>query len=84
MRPVLFAMLGLAAAVAAGPAAAAVAFARADANHDGVVTFEEAKRVMPRLARVHYDKCDPNRDGAIDQREYPLLDNFYWMIYKQE
>ena len=28
---------------------------------------------MERLARVHFDKCDPDRDGLIDRDEYPLL-----------
>jgi hypothetical protein len=66
----------------AGEAAAAVAFSRADANHDGYVTYSEALRVMPRLAPVHFRKCDPSGDGRIDKGEYPLLDNFYWTVYK--
>jgi hypothetical protein len=63
-------------------AGATVAFSRADANHDGFVTYEEAVRVFPKLARVHFAKCDPDGNGRIDQLEYPLLDNFYWVIYK--
>ena len=38
----------LALAASAG-AAGAVSFSQADLNHDGVVTYEEAKRVFPRL-----------------------------------
>jgi hypothetical protein len=37
--------------------------------------------VFPRLAEVHFHKCDPNGDGIITQTEYPLLNNFYWQIY---
>ena len=37
--------------------------------------------MIPRLAEVHFRKCDPNGDGLIDQGEFPLLANFYWMIY---
>jgi hypothetical protein len=66
----------------AGAAGAAVAFSRADANHDGYVTYAEAKRVMPKLAPVHFRKCDPDGDGLIAQDEYPLLDNFYWTVYQ--
>ena len=55
--------------MAAGP----LAFPAVDTNHDGFVTWEEAHRKMQRLARVHFDKCDPNGDGLIDRGEYPLL-----------
>jgi hypothetical protein len=71
------------AALAAGPAAAAgaLAFPAVDTNRDGFVTWEEAHRKMQRLAHVHFEKCDPNGDGRIDQKEYPLLSSFYWMNY---
>ena len=36
---------------------------------------------MQRLSKIHFEKCDPNRDGLIDRGEYPLLANFYWMNY---
>ena len=71
----------LAAAGLCGAAQANVPFPRADANDDGYVTYPEALRVMPRLAEVHFRKCDPDGDGRIDAREYPLLDNFYWLNY---
>ena len=45
------------------------------------MTYPEAVRVMPRLAEVHFRKCDPDGDGRIDAREYPLLDNFYWLNF---
>ena len=71
------------AALAASPAVAAgsLAFPAVDTDRDGFVTWEEAHRKMRRLARVHFDKCDPNGDGLIDRGEYPLLANFYWMNY---
>lgn len=68
---------------AAGPAAAKVPFSRADQNKDGVVTYEEASRVMTRLKQIQYDKCDANGDGVIDKGEYPLLDGFYGYIVDQ-
>lgn len=67
----------------AGPAAAKVPFPRADQNKDGVVTFEEASRVMPRLKQIQYGKADSNGDGVIDKGEYPLLDGFYGYIVNQ-
>jgi EF hand domain-containing protein len=66
----------------AGPAAA-TAFAQADINKDGVVEYWEAKRVFPRLAEVHFRKCDPNGDGVIEKNEFPLLNNFYQIMYVQ-
>ncbi|HVH01685.1 MAG TPA: hypothetical protein VM891_01800 [Amaricoccus sp.] len=67
----------------AGPAAVAgpLAFPAVDTDRDGLVTWEEAHRAMPRLAKVHFDKCDPGGDGLIDRGEYPLLQTFYWMNY---
>jgi hypothetical protein len=63
--------------------ARAVSFSQADPNGDGVVTYVEAKRVFPRLAEVHFRKCDPSGDGVIDRGEFPLLGNFYWIVYLQ-
>ena len=72
----------LAFAASAGAAQALVPFSRADINHDGFVTWEEAARVFPRLQPVQFRKNDPNGDGVIAKREYPLLDQFYWTTYK--
>jgi hypothetical protein len=71
------------AALAAAPATAAgpLAFPSVDIDRDGFVVWQEAHRKMPRLARVHFEKCDPDGDGLIDRGEYPLLANFYWMNY---
>jgi len=78
MRMPLAAVLLAASAGAAG----AVSFPQADLNHDGVVTYAEARRVFPRLMRVQFDKNDPNGDGMIEPDEFPLLANFYWMIWQ--
>ncbi len=63
--------------------ALAVPFSRADANGDGVVTWPEAQKVFPRLKKIHFDKCDPGGDGLLDQGEFTLLNNFYWINYVQ-
>jgi hypothetical protein len=44
-------------------------FARLDANHDGVVTREEATAAA--LAR--FDRADTNHDGKIDQSEIAAM-----------
>ena len=62
------------------PAAAKVPISRADRNHDGIVTYEEACRVVPQLMEVQYLKADSNVDGVIDRGEYPLLDSFYGYV----
>jgi hypothetical protein len=82
MRPILLASIAAALVAATCAPAGAVAFARADANHDGFVTYEEAVRVFPRLAPVHFRKSDPDGDGVIDQGEFPLLNDLYWLMYK--
>jgi len=79
-RPGLAATLAVALVVVAGPAAAKVAFSRADQNRDGIVTYEEAERVMPRLKQIQYSKADSNHDGVIDKGEYPMLDSYYGYI----
>jgi hypothetical protein len=61
--------------------AGAVSFSQADRDRDGLVSYEEAKRVFPRLTRIQFKKNDPNGDGLIDRGEFPLLANFYWMIW---
>lgn len=60
----------------------ATAFPLVDLNHDGVVEYWEARRAYPRLAEVHFRRCDLNRDGVIDRREFPQLDNFYTVMYR--
>ncbi len=70
------------ASVLTASAAGAVSFSRADANGDGVVTYQEAKRVFHGMSEVHYRKADTNGDGVVDQREFPLLNNMYDMLYR--
>jgi hypothetical protein len=65
-------------------AAGAVAFSQADLNHDGFVTYPEAEVVFPQLKHIQFQKCDPNGDGRLDQTEYPLLNNFYWIIEQND
>lgn len=64
----------------AGPAAAKIPISRADKNRDGIVTYEEARRVMPQLKEIQYSKADSDGDGVIDRGEYPLLDSFYGFV----
>jgi hypothetical protein len=33
---------------------------------------------------IQFQKCDPNGDGRLDQTEYPLLNNFYWIIEQND
>ena len=73
-------LAALALVLSAG-AAGAVSFSQADRNHDGVVTYKEARRVFPRLTEIQFRKNDPSGDGLIEQDEFPLLANFYWMIW---
>ena len=80
MKTATFAAVLLAAS--AGAASALVPFSRADPNRDGYVTYEEAVRVFPRLQPVQFRKNDPDGDGMITKREYPLLDQFYWTVYR--
>ena len=81
--PLLRACLAIGLVVVAGPVLAKVAFPRADQNHDGIVTYEEAVKVMPRLNKVSYTKADANGDGVIDRGENPMLDSFYGYIVDQ-
>jgi EF hand len=82
MTPLRLGLATLATLAALATGAAAVPFSKADMNGDGVVTYPEARRTMPRLNQVHFEKCDPNQDGVITQREFPLLNNFYRMVYR--
>ncbi len=77
-------LLGALALAASTGTAGAVSFSQADLNHDGVVTYKEAKRVFPRLQPVLFDKSDPNGDGLIGPDEFPLLANYYWMMWVQK
>lgn len=81
-RPIRLALaIGITAASAG--AASAAAFARADTNHDGKVTFEETRFVMPKLKDVSFNRFDTNKDGVIDRGEWSGLDAFYTFTYQR-
>ncbi|MBU3736987.1 MAG: hypothetical protein FGM62_08435 [Methylobacterium sp.] len=42
---------------------------KADANHDGKVTFDEFKAMHDARVQEHFNKLDANGDGAIDKSE---------------
>lgn len=77
--PSLVLALGL--LVASAGAAGAVAFARADTNKDGQVTYEETRNVMPMLKEVSFQRFDTNKDGVIERGEWSGLDAFYTFTY---
>lgn len=81
-----FRILSLAAValLGAGAASAAVPFARADRNKDGVVDYEEAQRAYPGISEAQVRRMDINRDGVIDQREYPQLDAIYEVLIRSQ
>lgn len=43
-------------------------FDAADANHDGMISREEAQQGMPRIAQ-HFDDVDSNHDGQLSREE---------------
>ncbi|TPE47992.1 hypothetical protein [Amaricoccus solimangrovi] len=77
--------LAIAAGLLLGSAgtASATAFGRADTNHDGRVTYEETRTVMPKLKQVSFDRFDTNKDGFIEKNEWSGLDAFYTFTYMQ-
>ncbi|MCB1354607.1 MAG: EF-hand domain-containing protein [Rhodobacteraceae bacterium] len=77
MKKLSFVAVSLAALCAVTSAAAGVAFPRADANGDGYVTYDEAKRVFPGMQEVTFLKADWNGDGKISAQEYPSLEALY-------
>jgi hypothetical protein len=77
--PSLVLALGL--VVASAGAAGAAAFGRADTDQDGRVTYIEARRVMPKLNQVSFNRFDTNKDGVIEQGEWSGLDAFYSFTY---
>lgn len=54
-----------------------------DTNRDGVVEYSEAQRGMKNMARVHFDKCDRNGDGVVDQSEFGCLRGIYDALYRR-
>lgn len=43
-------------------------FAAADANHDGLISRDEAQQGMPRIAQ-HFDDVDTDHDGQLSREE---------------
>jgi hypothetical protein len=78
MRRFLFA---LGCALTLATAAQAAPFSKADADHDGMVTYAEARVVMPQLSQVHFNKFAKN--GVITKSQWPSLSNFYDLMYRQ-
>ncbi|PZQ47121.1 MAG: hypothetical protein DI556_18050 [Rhodovulum sulfidophilum] len=75
------ATLTLALILASAGMAGAVAFARADTDQDGLVSYEQALIVMPKLKEVSFNRFDTNHDGFIDRGEWSGLDAFYRFTY---
>lgn len=59
-----------AAALFGASAAYATPFEDADANGDGVVTFEELQAVNPDATQEEFDAADLNGDGMLSRDEY--------------
>ena len=78
MKRLLFA---LGSALALATAAHAAPFSKADSNRDGVVTYAEAKRVMPQLSEVHFNKFAT--DGVVTKGRWPALSSFYDVMFLQ-
>lgn len=48
-------------------------FAKADANKDNTLSFEEAGGIYPTLTQQLFDQADANKDGVLDEAEYTSL-----------
>ena len=48
-------------------------WAKADANNDGFVTYEEALGVYSTLSQAIFDQADANDDGNLDEAEFTSL-----------
>jgi len=52
---------------------ATVDFAKADANTDAVVSWDEALAVYPTLTEDLFKQADANADGSLDEAEFTAL-----------
>lgn len=73
-------VLAAAAALTAATFGAAGAYAqqdsdfnKADANHDNMVTFEEAQGVNPQLTQDLFTQADADGNGSLDEAEFGTL-----------
>ncbi len=53
------------------PAAPGGAIGRADANHDGKVSFDELRVLRPRMNREQFDRIDTDADGFLTPADRP-------------
>lgn len=76
-------LAALALALLAAPAADARSFGVVDRNNDGVIEYTEARTALKNMAEVHFNKCDTNRDGVVDESEYGCLSGIYDSLYRR-
>ncbi|HEX4297070.1 MAG TPA: hypothetical protein VHZ56_03540 [Devosia sp.] len=72
----LLAVMGLVAGGLAAPVLAATnedSFQRADANKDGVVSWDEAIGVYPTLTQTLFQQADANGNKTLDEGEFSVL-----------
>lgn len=62
-------------------ALAGVTFSRTDTDRNGYVTYDEAHRVVPTLARVHFRKSDMDDDGVLSKGEFAGFSAFLDVMY---
>ena len=53
------------------PALPGAALGRADANHDGKVSFEELRVLRPRMDRAQFNRIDTDGDGFLTAADRP-------------
>ena len=53
------------------PAPPGAAIGRADANHDGKVSFEELRVLRPRMGREQFNRIDTDADGFLTPADRP-------------
>ena len=49
------------------------AFAAADADKNGSVSFAEAQKIWPNLTKAQFNAADANKDGSLSSDEYAAL-----------
>lgn len=69
-KPAVHKMAAMKPAMAATPAKpVVVSFKTLDANHDGKISYEEMKKVWPKLSKADFAKYDANKDGFYNHAE---------------
>ena len=59
-------------------------FAKVDANHDNVVTMDEAMGPYPTLTQDIFNKADANGDGKLDAGEFGSLEGLLGNLQSSE